>query len=61
MVNTREVNLVSSATGAHARGSGAALERGHGMVDGRILKRSGRLTALDVEQTVSEASSALAR
>jgi cytosine/adenosine deaminase-related metal-dependent hydrolase len=30
------------------------------MVDGRILKRRGRLTAIDVEQTVSEASSALA-
>ena len=29
------------------------------MVDGRILKRRGRLTAVDVEQVVSEASSAL--
>jgi 5-methylthioadenosine/S-adenosylhomocysteine deaminase len=29
------------------------------MVDGRILKRRGRLTAIDVEQTVSEASGAL--
>jgi hypothetical protein len=30
------------------------------MVDGRILKRRGRLTSIDVEQAVSEASSALA-
>ncbi len=30
------------------------------MVDGRILKRRSRLTAIDVEQTVGEASAALA-
>jgi hypothetical protein len=29
------------------------------VVDGRILKRRGRLTAVDTEQVVAEASSAL--
>jgi cytosine/adenosine deaminase-related metal-dependent hydrolase len=29
------------------------------VVDGRILKRRGRLTAVDVEQVVSEAAAAL--
>jgi cytosine/adenosine deaminase-related metal-dependent hydrolase len=61
MVNTREVNLGVFSEPAHMLVEAAQPSNVDTvMVDGRILKSRGRLTAIDVEQTVSEASSALA-
>src|SRR2546426_9767095 len=61
MVNTRELNLGVFSEPAHMLVEAAQPANVDTvMVDGRILKRRGRLTAIDVEQTVSEASSALA-
>jgi len=61
MVNTREVNLGVFSEPAHMLVEAAQPSNVDTvMVDGRILKRRGKLTAIDVEQTVSEASSALA-
>ncbi len=60
MVNTREVNLGVFSEPAHMLVEAAQPSNVDTvMVDGRILKRRGRLTAVDVEQVVSEASSAL--
>ena len=60
MVNTREVNLGVFSEPAHMLVEAAQPSNVDTvMVDGRILKRRGRLTAIDVEQVVSEASSAL--
>jgi cytosine/adenosine deaminase-related metal-dependent hydrolase len=60
MVNTREVNLGVFSEPAHMLVEAAQPSNVDTvMVDGRILKRRGRLTAIDVEQTVSEASAAL--
>ena len=61
MVNTREVNLGVFSEPAHMLVEAAQPSNVDTvMVDGRILKRGGKLTAIDVEQTVSGASSALA-
>jgi len=61
MVNTREVNLGVFSEPAHMLVEAAQPSNVDTvMVDGRILKRRGRLTAIDVEQTVGEASAALA-
>ncbi len=60
MVNTREVNLGVFSEPAHMLVEAAQPANVDTvMVDGRILKRRGRLTAIDVEQTVNEASAAL--
>jgi len=60
MVNTREVNLGVFSEPAHMLVEAAQPANVDTvMVDGRILKRGGRLTAIDVEQTASEASAAL--
>src|SRR5439155_959781 len=55
MVNTREVNLGVFSEPAHMLVEAAQPSNVDTvMVDGRILKRRGRLTAVDVEQVVSE-------
>jgi 5-methylthioadenosine/S-adenosylhomocysteine deaminase len=60
MVNTRAVNLGVFSEPAHMLVEAAQPANVDTViVDGRILKRRGRLTAIDVEQTVSEASAAL--
>jgi cytosine/adenosine deaminase-related metal-dependent hydrolase len=59
MVNTREVNLGVFSEPAHMLVEAAQPANVDTvMVDGRILKRRGRLTAIDVEQVLSEASAA---
>jgi cytosine/adenosine deaminase-related metal-dependent hydrolase len=61
LVNTRDVNLAVFSEPAHMLVEAAQPSNVDTvMVDGRILKRRGKLTAIDVEQTVSEASAALA-
>lgn len=61
MVNTREVNIGVFSEPAHMLVEAAQPSNVDTvMVDGRILKRRGRLTAIDVGQTVDEASAALA-
>jgi 5-methylthioadenosine/S-adenosylhomocysteine deaminase len=61
MVNARDVNLGVWSDPAHMLVEAAQPANVDTvMVDGRILKRRGRLTSLDVEQTVAEASQALA-
>ena len=60
MVNTREVNLGVFSDPAHMLVEAAQPSNVDTvMVDGRILKRRGKLTAVDVEQVVSEARDAL--
>ena len=59
MVNTRAVNLGIFSDPAHMLVEAAQPANVDTvMVDGRILKRGGRLTAIDVEKTLSEASAA---
>jgi 5-methylthioadenosine/S-adenosylhomocysteine deaminase len=61
LVNTRDVNIGVVGEPAHVIVEAAQPSNVDTvMVDGRILKRRGRLTAVDVEQVVDEASSALA-
>jgi cytosine/adenosine deaminase-related metal-dependent hydrolase len=61
MVNTRDVNLAVFSDPAHMLVEAAQPSNVDTvMVDGRILKRRGRLTAVDVGQLASEASEALA-
>jgi 5-methylthioadenosine/S-adenosylhomocysteine deaminase len=61
MLNTRDVNLGVFSDPAHMLVEAAQPANVDTvMVDGRILKRRGRLTALDVEAVVGEASQALA-
>jgi cytosine/adenosine deaminase-related metal-dependent hydrolase len=61
MVNTRDVNLGVFSEPAHMLVEAAQPSNVDTvMVDGRILKRRGRLTAIDVEQVVGEAQAALA-
>ena len=60
MVNTREVNLGVFSDPAHMLVEAAQPSNVDTvMVDGRILKRRGRLTAVNVEQVVDEARAAL--
>jgi 5-methylthioadenosine/S-adenosylhomocysteine deaminase len=60
LVNTREVNLAVFSDPAHMLVEAAQPANVDTvMVDGRILKRRGKLTAVDVEQVVNEARSAL--
>ena len=60
MVNTREVNLAVFSDPAHLLVEAAQPSNVDTvMVDGRILKRRGKLTAVDVEQVVSESAAAL--
>ena len=60
MVNTRDVNLGVFSDPAHMLVEAAQPQNVDTVVvDGRILKRRGRLTAVDVEQVVGEASAAL--
>jgi len=60
LVNTRDVNLGVFTDPAHMLVEAAQpFNVDTVVVDGRILKRRGRLTAVDSEQVVSEASSAL--
>ena len=60
MVNTRDVNMGVFTDPAHLLvGAGQPSNVDTVVVDGRILKRRGRLIAMDVEQVVSEASTAL--
>ena len=60
LVNTRDVNLGVFTDPAHMLVEAAQpYNVDTVVVDGRILKRRGRLTAVDSEQVVSEASSAL--
>lgn len=59
MVNTRAVNLGVFSEPAHMLVEAAQPANVDTvMVDGRILKRGGKLTAIDVEKTLSEASAA---
>jgi 5-methylthioadenosine/S-adenosylhomocysteine deaminase len=61
MVNTRDVNLGVFSEPAHMLVEAAQPSNVDTVVvDGRILKRRGRLAAMDVGQVVSEASAALA-
>jgi 5-methylthioadenosine/S-adenosylhomocysteine deaminase len=61
MVNTREVNIGVFTEPAHMLVEAAQPSNVDTVVvDGRILKRRGKLTAVDAEQVVSEASVALA-
>jgi len=61
IVNTREVNLGVFTEPAHMLVEAAQPSNVDTVVvDGRILKRRGRLTAIDVEQMLAEASTALA-
>jgi cytosine/adenosine deaminase-related metal-dependent hydrolase len=61
MVNTRDVNLAVFSDPAHLLVEAAQPSNVDTvMVDGRILKRRGRLTAVDVGQLASETSAALA-
>ena len=58
--NTRDVNLGVFSDPAHMLVEAAQPANVDTvMVDGRILKRRGRLTAVDVEQVVEEARAAL--
>ena len=60
LVNTRDVNLGVFSDPAHMLVEAAQPSNVDTvMVDGRILKRRGKLTAVDVEQVVTEASAAL--
>jgi cytosine/adenosine deaminase-related metal-dependent hydrolase len=60
MVDTRQVNLGVFTDPSHMLVEAAQPSNVDTVVvDGRILKRRGRLTAVDVEQVVSEASAAL--
>ena len=60
MVNTREVNLGVFSDPAHMLVEAAQPSNVDTvMVDGRILKRRGKLTAGDVDEVVTEASAAL--
>ncbi|MGH8648023.1 MAG: amidohydrolase family protein, partial [Burkholderiales bacterium] len=60
MVNTRDVNLGVFTDPTHMLVEAAQPSNVDTVVvDGRILKRHGRLTAVNVEQVVSEASAAL--
>ena len=59
MVDTRHLNLAVPGEPAHMLVEAAQpLNVDTVMVDGRILKRAGELTSLNVNQTVSEASAA---
>jgi cytosine/adenosine deaminase-related metal-dependent hydrolase len=59
MVNTRAVNLGVFSEPAHMLVEAAQPANVDTvMIDGRILKRGGKLTAIDVEKTLSEASAA---
>jgi 5-methylthioadenosine/S-adenosylhomocysteine deaminase len=61
LVNTRDVNIGVFSEPAHMLVEAAQPSNVDTvMVDGRILKRRGKLTSLDVEQVVGEASTALA-
>lgn len=61
MVNTRDVNLAVFSEPAHLLVEAAQPSNVDTvMVDGRVLKRGGRLTAIDTGQLASEASAALA-
>jgi cytosine/adenosine deaminase-related metal-dependent hydrolase len=61
MVNTREVNMGVFTEPAHMLVEAAQPSNVDTVVvDGRILKRRGRLTAIDVEPMLTEASTALA-
>jgi len=60
MVNTRDVNLGVFSDPSHMLVEAAQPANVDTVVvDGRILKRRGGLTAVDVEQVVNEASVAL--
>lgn len=60
MVNTREVNMGVFTEPAHMLVEAAQPSNVDTVVvDGRILKRRGKLTAVDVEQAMSEAAAAL--
>lgn len=60
MVNTRDVNMGVFTDPTHLLvGAGQPSNVDTVVVDGRILKRRGRLTAVNVEQVVGEASAAL--
>lgn len=61
MVNTRDVNMGVFTEPAHMLVEAAQPANVDTVVvDGRILKRRGKLTAMNVEQVVGEASAALA-
>ena len=61
MVNTRDINLAVFSEPAHMIVEAAQPSNVDTvMVDGRILKRGGRLTAIDTQSIASEASAALA-
>ena len=61
LVNTRDVNLGVFSDPAHMLVEAAQPSNVDTvMVDGRVLKRRGKLTAVDVEQVVTEAREALA-
>jgi len=61
MVNTRAINLGVFSDPAHMLVEAAQPANVDTVVvDGRILKGKGRLTAIDVEQVVTEAAAALA-
>jgi len=61
MVNTRDVNLAVFSEPAHMLVEAAQPSNVDTvMVDGRILKRGGRLTSIDTGQMASEAQAALA-
>jgi cytosine/adenosine deaminase-related metal-dependent hydrolase len=61
MVNTRDVNLAVFSDPAHMLVEAAQPSNVDTvMVDGRILKRGGKLTAIDTGQMASEARAALA-
>jgi cytosine/adenosine deaminase-related metal-dependent hydrolase len=60
MVNTRDVNMGVWSDPAHLLVEAAQPSNVDTvMVDGRMLKRRGRLTAVNVEQVVDEARAAL--
>jgi 5-methylthioadenosine/S-adenosylhomocysteine deaminase len=59
MVNTRDVNMAPFTDPAHLLVEAAQPANVDTvMVDGRILKRHGKLTAIDVPQLVNEVSAA---
>lgn len=61
MVNTREVNMGVFTEPAHMLVESAQPSNVDTVVvDGRILKHRGRLTAIDVEQMLDESAAALA-
>jgi 5-methylthioadenosine/S-adenosylhomocysteine deaminase len=61
MVNTRDINLAVFSEPAHMIVEAAQPSNVDTvMVDGRVLKRGGRLTAIDTGRVADEASAALA-